>query len=69
MIHLHPACDEAQVVKKAAAAWVLASIPARPSICKSPAPPSILLGFSGLNSEQIHEGVSRLAGIIPRCRA
>lgn len=68
MIHLHPACSEAQVVKKAAALGV-GVYPGAPFYLQKPKPPSVLLGFSGLNSAQIQEGVSRLAAIIPRCRA
>ena len=67
MIHLHPACDEAQVIQRAAAVGV-GVYPGAPFYLQKPAPPSILLGFSGLNSEQIYEGVLRLADVVPRCR-
>jgi GntR family transcriptional regulator/MocR family aminotransferase len=66
MIHLHPDCEEAEVVQKAAFAGV-GIYPGAPYYLHRPAPPSILLGFSGLNKEQIQEGVSRLAAVIPRC--
>ena len=64
MIHLHPHCDEEDVIQKAASAGV-GVYPGAPYYLQEPAPPSILLGFSGLNEEQIQEGVSRLAAVIP----
>lgn len=67
MLHLHQACDEQEVIQRAAAAGV-GVYPGAPFFVQPPAPPSILLGFSGLNSEQIQEGVRRLADVIPRCR-
>jgi GntR family transcriptional regulator/MocR family aminotransferase len=67
MLHLHPDCKEAEVVQKAAAVGV-GIYPGAPYYLHRPAPPSILLGFSGLNKEQIQEGVSRLAAVIPRCK-
>jgi GntR family transcriptional regulator/MocR family aminotransferase len=67
MVHLHPACDEAQVIQRAAAAGV-GVYPGAPFYLQEPAPPSILLGFSGLDSRQIREGVGRLAEVVRRCR-
>lgn len=68
MIHLHPACDEAQVIKRTAEVGV--GVYAGASFfLQKPAPPTILLGFSGLNCEQIEEGVGRLAEVVPRCRS
>jgi GntR family transcriptional regulator/MocR family aminotransferase len=66
MIHLHPDCDEIKVVQKAAAAGV-GIYPGAPYYLQEQKPPSILLGFSGLNIEQIQDGVSRLAAVIPHC--
>ena len=68
MIHLHADCSEAEVIKKAAAAGV-GVYPGAPYYVQKPAPPAILLGFSGLNSEQIREGVFRLADVLPRCKS
>ena len=68
MIHLHPDCSEAEVIKKAAASGV-GVYPGAPYYVQKPAPPAILLGFSGLNSEQIREGVWRLADVLPRCKS
>lgn len=68
MIHLHPACDEAQVINRAAEIGV-GVYPGAPFFLQKPAPPTILLGFSGLNCEQIEEGVGRLADVVPRCRS
>jgi GntR family transcriptional regulator/MocR family aminotransferase len=67
MIQLHPACDEAQVIERAAAAAV-GVYPGKPYYIQQPAPPAILLGFSGLNTSQIAEGVRRLASVVPSCR-
>jgi GntR family transcriptional regulator/MocR family aminotransferase len=63
MLYLHPSCREAEVVHQAAIAGV-GIYPGAPFHLEKPAPPSILLGFSGLNSEQITEGVKRLATIL-----
>ena len=67
MAYLNPACGEIEIIERAAAAGV-GVYPGRPYHLQQPAPPSILLGFSGLNTEQIHEGVRRLAEVIPHCR-
>lgn len=58
-----PACfDEAQVVQQAAAAGV-GVYPGAPYYLVQPAPPSILLGFSGLTELEIEEGIRRLATV------
>ncbi len=67
MIHLHRVCDEAQVIQEAAEAGV-GVYPGAPFYVQRPAPPSILLGFSGLDSAQINEGVRRLADVVRHCR-
>jgi GntR family transcriptional regulator/MocR family aminotransferase len=67
MLHLHPACSEAEAIQKAASVGV-GIYPGAPYYLQKPKPPSVLLGFSGLNSEQIREGVARLAAILPSCR-
>jgi GntR family transcriptional regulator/MocR family aminotransferase len=63
MLYLEPGCDEAQVVRSAAAAGVGIS-PGAPYHLQTPAPPSILLGFSGLDDAEIEEGVRRLAAAL-----
>jgi GntR family transcriptional regulator/MocR family aminotransferase len=63
MLYLHPSCNEAAVVRQAAAAGV-GVYPGAPFYLEKPAPPSILLGYSGLDEEQIREGVRRLSTII-----
>ena len=60
MLYLDPACDEAEVVARAATAGV-GVYPGAPYHLQKPAPPSILLGFSGLSEAEIEEGVQRLA--------
>jgi GntR family transcriptional regulator / MocR family aminotransferase len=67
MLHLHPDCSEAEAIQKAASVGV-GIYPGAPYYLQKPKPPSVLLGFSGLNSEQIREGVARLAAILPSCR-
>ncbi len=67
MLYLNPQCDEAQVIRRAVAANV-GVYPGAPYHLQKPAPPSILLGYSGLNIPQIEEGVRRLAEVVPRCR-
>ncbi|MFN2134811.1 MAG: PLP-dependent aminotransferase family protein [Candidatus Promineifilaceae bacterium] len=66
MLMLHEACSEIQVIRDAAAAGV-GIYPGAPYYVEHPAPPSILLGFSGLDTAQIKEGIQRLAAVIPRC--
>jgi GntR family transcriptional regulator / MocR family aminotransferase len=63
MVYLDEGCDEAQVVRQAAAAGV-GVYPGAPYHLQRPSPPSILLGFSGLNPAEIKEGVRRLAGVV-----
>jgi GntR family transcriptional regulator / MocR family aminotransferase len=63
MVYLDEACDEAQVIRQAAAAGV-GVYPGAPYHLQRPSPPSILLGFSGLNPAEIKEGVRRLAGVV-----
>ena len=63
MLYLHPSCSEEEVVHQASMAGV-GVYPGAPYHLEKPAPPSILLGYSGLNAEQITEGVLRLAVII-----
>jgi GntR family transcriptional regulator/MocR family aminotransferase len=64
MLYLHPSCLEKEVVRQAAASGV-GVYPGVPFHLQQPAPPSILLGFSGLSAEQITEGIKRLATVIP----
>lgn len=63
MLYLQPSCSEADVIRQAAAASV-GIYPGAPFHLEQPAPPSILLGFSGLDAQQINEGVRRLADIL-----
>lgn len=56
--------DEAQLVREAAARGVRVYAGA-PYHLEHPAPPSILLGFSGLDEAEIVEGVRRLAAAWP----
>jgi DNA-binding transcriptional MocR family regulator len=39
--------------------------PGAPFHLEQPSPPAILLGFSGLDEDNIDEGVRRLAEVIP----
>jgi GntR family transcriptional regulator / MocR family aminotransferase len=68
MVQLHAACDEDRVVRQAAGAGV-GVYPGAQYYVRTPSPAAILLGFTGLNNSQIEEGVERLAGIIPGCKA
>ncbi|HEX6383157.1 MAG TPA: PLP-dependent aminotransferase family protein [Anaerolineae bacterium] len=63
MLYLDPACDETEVVRQAAAAGV-GVYPGAPYHLQKSAPPSILLGFSGLSEAEIEEGVRQLASVI-----
>lgn len=63
MVSLAKECDENAVVQKAAAQDV-GVYPGAPYHLQTPAPPSILLGFSGLNESDIQEGIRRLAPAI-----
>ncbi len=60
MLYLKPDWDEKEVVQKAAANGV-GVYPGAPYHLEPPAPPSILLGFSGLTEAEIQEGIRRLA--------
>ena len=62
MLYLSPQVDEAQLVQEAAQAGV-GVYPGRPYHVQEDAPPSILLGFSGLTEPEIEEGIRRLAAI------
>ena len=63
MLYLDPACDEEEVVQRAAAARVRV-YPGAPYHLEPQPPPSVLLGFSGLRPEEIVEGVRRLADVL-----
>jgi GntR family transcriptional regulator/MocR family aminotransferase len=63
MLHLRPHLDESRIVREAAAAGV-GVYPGAPYHLYRPAPPSILLGFSGLDEAEIEEGIRRLAGVL-----
>lgn len=63
MLLLDQYSDEQKIVQEAARAGV-GVYPGGPYHLQKPAPPSILLGYSGLDSEQISEGVRRLAEVI-----
>ncbi len=64
MLYLHQSCQETEIVRGAAEIGV-GIYPGAPFHLQKPAPPSILLGFSGLFAEQITEGIRRLATVIP----
>lgn len=63
MLYLHPGQDENTLVQAAAAVGV-GIYPGAPYHLQAPAPPSILLGYSGLNEEEIDEGIKRLAPLL-----
>jgi GntR family transcriptional regulator/MocR family aminotransferase len=63
MLYLDPACDEKAVVQRAAAAGV-GVYPGALYHLERPVPPSILLGFSGLSTAEIEEGVRRLGEVM-----
>jgi GntR family transcriptional regulator / MocR family aminotransferase len=63
MLDLEPDRDEMEVVRRAAAVGV-GVYPGAPYHLVRPSPPSILLGFSGLSSAEIEEGVRRLGEVI-----
>ena len=63
MLHLRPHLDESQIVREAAAVGV-GVYPGAPYHLHQPAPPAILLGFSGLAEADIEEGMRRLAGVL-----
>lgn len=64
MLFAEPGVDEARLVREAAARGVRVYAGA-PYHLERPAPPSILLGFSGLDEAEIIEGVQRLAEAWP----
>ena len=64
MLYAEGEVDEAQLVREAAAHGVRVH-PGAPYHLERPAPPSLLLGFSGLGEAEIVEGVRRLAGVWP----
>jgi GntR family transcriptional regulator/MocR family aminotransferase len=64
MLFAEPGVDEARLVREAAARGVRVYAGA-PYHLERPAPPSILLGFSGLGEAEIVEGVRRLADAWP----
>ncbi|MGB3717691.1 MAG: PLP-dependent aminotransferase family protein [Candidatus Promineifilaceae bacterium] len=63
MLYLPSVVDEKVLVNEAAYAGV-GVYPGEPYHLDRPAPPSILLGFSGLNTDEIVEGVNRLASVV-----
>jgi GntR family transcriptional regulator / MocR family aminotransferase len=63
MLYLRPGVEETAVVQQAAAVGV-GVYPGAPYHLEQPAPPSILLGFSGLEEAEIEIGVRRLAGVL-----
>ncbi|NKQ37626.1 MAG: PLP-dependent aminotransferase family protein [Chloroflexi bacterium] len=63
MLYLPPEVDEAQLVRDAAQAGV-GVYPGRPYHVQADAPPSILLGFSGLAEPEIEEGIRLLAAVM-----
>ena len=64
MLFLEPHVAEARLVAAAAERGVRVN-PGAPYHLERPAPPSILLGFSGLDADEIGEGVRRLAEVWP----
>jgi GntR family transcriptional regulator/MocR family aminotransferase len=64
MLFAEPGLDEARLVREATARGVRVYAGA-PYHLEQPAPPSILLGFSGLDEAEIVEGVRRLAEAWP----
>jgi GntR family transcriptional regulator/MocR family aminotransferase len=66
MVYLPDDCDETAVVQQAAAQDVGVH-PGAPYHLQQPAPPSLLLGFSGLSEPEIEEGIRRLAVVLQSC--
>ena len=64
MTALPPGSEEGRVVRAAAERGVRV-YPGAPFYLEQPSPPAILLGFSGLDEDNIDEGVRRLAEVIP----
>jgi GntR family transcriptional regulator/MocR family aminotransferase len=63
MLYLPPHFREQRIVRRAAALGV-GVYPGAPYHLQQPIPPSILLGYSGLDESQIVEGVRRLGQVI-----
>lgn len=63
MLYLAAGVSETAVVRRAAQEGV-GVYAGRPYHLQTPAPPSILLGFSGLTEAEIEEGVKRLAAVL-----
>ena len=63
MLYLPENCDETAVIQQAAAQDV-GIYPGAPYHLQQPAPPSLLLGFSGLSELEIQEGIRRLSTVI-----
>jgi GntR family transcriptional regulator / MocR family aminotransferase len=63
MLYLDESADETAVAQRAAEQGV-GVYPGAPYHQEKPAPPSILLGFSGLSEGEIEEGVRRLSRVI-----
>jgi len=63
MLYLSANCEETAVIQQAAALDI-GVYPGAPYHLQHPAPPSLLLGFSGLSEPEIEEGIRRLATII-----
>lgn len=68
MLYLHDGLDELQLVDRAAIEGVRIYEGA-PYHLQKPAPPSILLGFSGLGPDKIQEGLRRLGKAMRELRA
>jgi GntR family transcriptional regulator/MocR family aminotransferase len=68
MLFLPEGMSEPALVEAAAAAGV-GVYPGAPYHLERPAPPSILLGFSGLSEEEIREGVDRLAAAVSQVQS
>ena len=63
MLYLPENCDETAVIQQAAAQDV-GIYPGAPYHLQQSAPPSLLLGFSGLSEPEIQEGIRRLSTVI-----
>ena len=63
MVYLSKSYDEEEVVRKAAEAGV-GVYPGQSYHVKQAPAPSILLGFSGLDEQEIEEGIRRLAAVL-----
>ncbi len=63
MVYLNSAENEPDLIRRAAAEGV-GIYPGAPYHLQQPAPPSILLGFSGLTAEEIEQGIARLAPLL-----